>query len=129
MVGPLFDSRLGIRTRHDHKHALPARQDHPALRHSIEPEEAARAIRAAAGEGEAPGCALMDWSPPRKPPLRPAGFIEPCTPTMGDRPPAGPAWSSEIKHDGYRLWCGATARTGPAAARRGSRSRTRRLRA
>jgi ATP-dependent DNA ligase len=34
---------------------------------------------------------------------RPPGFIEPCIPTTADMPPAGPAWSYEIKHDGYRL--------------------------
>jgi ATP-dependent DNA ligase len=27
----------------------------------------------------------------------PSGFIEPC------RPPSGPLWVHEIKHDGYRL--------------------------
>jgi bifunctional non-homologous end joining protein LigD len=45
----------------------------------------------------------MDWSPPRKPALRPAAFVEPCIPTIADRPPAGRDWSYEIKHDGYRL--------------------------
>ena len=45
----------------------------------------------------------MDWRPPRKPALRPAAFVEPCIPTLADRPPAGPDWSYEIKHDGYRL--------------------------
>src|SRR5262245_11569764 len=33
----------------------------------------------------------------------PAGFIEPCLPSRADRPPAGPDWIHEIKHDGYRL--------------------------
>ena len=33
----------------------------------------------------------------------PPGFIEPCVPTLADRPPTGPDWSYEIKHDGYRL--------------------------
>jgi bifunctional non-homologous end joining protein LigD len=45
----------------------------------------------------------MDWSPPRRPALRPGAFVEPCIPTLADRPPAGPAWTHEIKHDGYRL--------------------------
>jgi bifunctional non-homologous end joining protein LigD len=45
----------------------------------------------------------MDWSPPRKPALKPAAFVNPCIPTIADRPPAAPAWSYEIKHDGYRL--------------------------
>jgi ATP-dependent DNA ligase len=33
----------------------------------------------------------------------PAGFIEPCLPSPADRPPSGPGWIHEIKHDGYRL--------------------------
>jgi len=31
------------------------------------------------------------------------GFIEPCLPSPADRPPSGPDWIHEIKHDGYRL--------------------------
>jgi bifunctional non-homologous end joining protein LigD len=31
------------------------------------------------------------------------GFIEPCIPTRASKPPAGPGWVHEIKHDGYRL--------------------------
>jgi len=31
------------------------------------------------------------------------GFIEPCLPSKADRPPSGPDWVHEIKHDGYRL--------------------------
>ena len=34
---------------------------------------------------------------------RPNGFIEPCIPTRAAKPPAGPDWVHEIKHDGYRL--------------------------
>jgi hypothetical protein len=30
------------------------------------------------------------------------GFIEPCLPSKVDRPPTGPLWVHEIKHDGYR---------------------------
>ena len=30
-------------------------------------------------------------------------FIEPCLPSPADRPPSGPGWLHEIKHDGYRL--------------------------
>jgi bifunctional non-homologous end joining protein LigD len=33
----------------------------------------------------------------------PPGFIEPCIPTQDSRPPVGPDWVHEIKHDGYRL--------------------------
>ena len=46
--------------------------------------------------------AAMLWrvSSPR---LYPAGFIEPCLPTVRSKPPAGPEWIHEVKHDGYRL--------------------------
>ena len=36
-------------------------------------------------------------SPPK------SGFIEPCLPSRAERPPSGPDWVHEIKHDGYRL--------------------------
>jgi bifunctional non-homologous end joining protein LigD len=32
-----------------------------------------------------------------------SGFISPCIPTRAVKPPAGPGWVHEIKHDGYRL--------------------------
>jgi bifunctional non-homologous end joining protein LigD len=32
-----------------------------------------------------------------------AAFVPPCIPTRAARPPAGPDWVHEIKHDGYRL--------------------------
>ena len=35
--------------------------------------------------------------------LRPQGFIAPCIPTLATKPPVGPQWIHEIKHDGYRL--------------------------
>jgi bifunctional non-homologous end joining protein LigD len=31
------------------------------------------------------------------------GYIEPCLPSSADKPPSGPEWVHEIKHDGYRL--------------------------
>jgi bifunctional non-homologous end joining protein LigD len=31
------------------------------------------------------------------------GFIQPCQPVLAVRPPTGPHWIHEIKHDGYRL--------------------------
>jgi bifunctional non-homologous end joining protein LigD len=34
---------------------------------------------------------------------RPSGFVEPCRPSRAPRPPSGPEWVHEIKHDGYRL--------------------------
>jgi ATP-dependent DNA ligase len=43
---------------------------------------------------------LFRPSPTQK---RPFGFVEPCIPTVAPRPPAGPQWLHEIKHDGYRL--------------------------
>jgi bifunctional non-homologous end joining protein LigD len=36
-------------------------------------------------------------------PARPAGFIEPCLPSPAQRPPSGPGWVHEIKHDGFRM--------------------------
>jgi hypothetical protein len=31
------------------------------------------------------------------------GFVDPCIPTLGAKPPSGADWVHEIKHDGYRL--------------------------
>src|SRR5215472_6094821 len=33
----------------------------------------------------------------------PASFIQPCLPSVAQRPPSGPGWAHELKHDGYRL--------------------------
>jgi bifunctional non-homologous end joining protein LigD len=30
-------------------------------------------------------------------------FVEPCLPSQAERPPSGPDWVHEIKHDGFRL--------------------------
>src|ERR1700692_1768989 len=30
-------------------------------------------------------------------------FIEPCLPRPADKPPVGPDWIHEIKHDGFRI--------------------------
>src|SRR5580698_2916172 len=35
--------------------------------------------------------------------IRTDGFVEPCIPTLAAKPPSGPGWVHEIKHDGYRL--------------------------
>ena len=35
--------------------------------------------------------------------LRTITFIAPCLPSPAERPPSGPGWLHEIKHDGYRL--------------------------
>jgi bifunctional non-homologous end joining protein LigD len=31
------------------------------------------------------------------------GFVEQCLPSPAKRPPAGPNWIHEIKHDGFRI--------------------------
>ena len=36
-------------------------------------------------------------------PIVGAGFIQPCLPSLATKPPSGPEWIHEIKHDGYRL--------------------------
>jgi bifunctional non-homologous end joining protein LigD len=42
--------------------------------------------------------------PSRSPfPARPAGFIEPCLPTLAQAVPDGSRWAFEVKHDGYRF--------------------------
>jgi bifunctional non-homologous end joining protein LigD len=35
--------------------------------------------------------------------IRADGFVAPCIPTLAVKPPSGPDWVHEIKHDGYRL--------------------------
>src|SRR5271165_2722854 len=46
---------------------------------------------------------LWRTSPARSRRSPPAGFILPAQPTLVVRPPAGPKWIHEVKHDGYRL--------------------------
>jgi bifunctional non-homologous end joining protein LigD len=36
-------------------------------------------------------------------PTLPAGFIAPCLPMTAPRPPSGPHWIHEVKHDGFRV--------------------------
>jgi ATP-dependent DNA ligase len=43
----------------------------------------------------------MEWRASR--PAKRPGIIEPCIPTRVSKPPVGPQWIHEIKHDGYRL--------------------------
>jgi bifunctional non-homologous end joining protein LigD len=38
-----------------------------------------------------------------RPTNAPPGFIPPCRPIVSQRPPSGPNWVHELKHDGYRL--------------------------
>jgi hypothetical protein len=33
----------------------------------------------------------------------PVGFIRSCEPALVARPPVGPGWLHEIKHDGFRI--------------------------
>jgi hypothetical protein len=49
--------------------------------------------------------ALMEWRIPRRPALLPAGFIEPCYPTVSKKAPSGPNWIHEIKHTGIGSSC------------------------
>jgi bifunctional non-homologous end joining protein LigD len=34
---------------------------------------------------------------------RPLGYITPCQPAAAHKPPSGPGWIHEVKHDGYPL--------------------------
>src|SRR5258708_26839259 len=43
----------------------------------------------------------MLWRTQR--PAKRPGLIEPCIPTKATKPPVGPQWIHEIKHDGYRM--------------------------
>ena len=42
-------------------------------------------------------------SSPGRPVNAPAAFIHPCQPIVASKPPSGPGWAHESKHDGYRL--------------------------
>jgi ATP-dependent DNA ligase len=44
----------------------------------------------------------MEWRTTGQAAKRP-GIVEPCIPTRAAKPPVGPQWIQEIKHDGYRL--------------------------
>jgi bifunctional non-homologous end joining protein LigD len=35
--------------------------------------------------------------------MRVSAFIAPCLPSRANRPPSGPGWVHEIKHDGFRM--------------------------
>jgi ATP dependent DNA ligase domain len=35
--------------------------------------------------------------------VRADGFVDPCIPSRASKPPSGPDWIHEVKHDGYRL--------------------------
>jgi bifunctional non-homologous end joining protein LigD len=44
--------------------------------------------------------AITSAMPPR---ILSFGFIAPCLPSRAERPPSGPGWVHEIKHDGFRM--------------------------
>ena len=47
---------------------------------------------------------LLDRSRSLRERTRPGpGVIEPCLPSSAERPPSGPGWLHEIKHDGFRI--------------------------
>jgi bifunctional non-homologous end joining protein LigD len=46
---------------------------------------------------------VVGTSPARSRRAPPADFIRPCQPFLVVRPPAGPGWLHEVKHDGYRI--------------------------
>jgi hypothetical protein len=35
--------------------------------------------------------------------VRADGFVDRCIPSLAHKPPSGPDWVHEVKHDGYRL--------------------------
>jgi bifunctional non-homologous end joining protein LigD len=35
--------------------------------------------------------------------VRADGFVDPYIPSLAPKPPSGPDWVHEVKHDGYRL--------------------------
>jgi ATP-dependent DNA ligase len=87
-------------------------QEHTSSRH--EPGQLGRIVRLRLlGDGDArrstatrrlrrlATCRYPDRMDRRR--LIPPGFIEPCIPTLAHKPPSGPGWVHEIKHDGYRL--------------------------
>jgi bifunctional non-homologous end joining protein LigD len=46
---------------------------------------------------------LFKRASPRRVRTPPTGFVRPAQPTLVGKPPAGPDWLHEVKHDGYRL--------------------------
>src|SRR5262249_34875246 len=63
-----------------------------------------RRRRALSGSNYVPLATRFSPIMPRLTPPSPrSGFIDPCLPSRADRPPSGPGWIHEIKHDGYRL--------------------------
>jgi bifunctional non-homologous end joining protein LigD len=52
-----------------------------------------------------PSCGLTGIGGALKnpPAMRVSAFIEPCLPSLADRPPSGAGWIHEIKLDGFRM--------------------------
>jgi ATP-dependent DNA ligase len=53
--------------------------------------------------------------------VRADGFVDPCIPSRAPKPPSGPDWVHEIKHDGYRLIVRRDGETVQLFTRRGHR--------
>jgi bifunctional non-homologous end joining protein LigD len=64
---------------------------------------AATVHRVAHLAGRSAGCHLLSMEWRTKAPAKRPGLIEPCIPTRASKPPVGPQWVHEIKHDGSRL--------------------------
>jgi ATP-dependent DNA ligase len=71
----------------------------------IIPEKVRRVLRLASLLDSAYMCAMLWRVHNSRGRLKnaPAAFIQPCRPTVSQRPPRGPGWAHELKHDGYRL--------------------------
>jgi bifunctional non-homologous end joining protein LigD len=50
-----------------------------------------------------PQAAPAEWAMRKVMTRLPTGFIIPAQPVLASRPPSGPGWVHEIKHDGYRM--------------------------
>jgi ATP-dependent DNA ligase len=48
--------------------------------------------------------------------MRLLAFIHPCRPKVAERPPTGPGWVHELKHDGAFVICPALGTRFPEAA-------------
>jgi hypothetical protein len=58
-------------------------------------------IRCNVAIADAPGGPLFHVMMTRR--VLPVGIVGPCIPTLAAKPPSGPGWVHELKHDGYRL--------------------------
>jgi bifunctional non-homologous end joining protein LigD len=51
--------------------------------------------------------------------MRVSAFIAPCLPPRAERPPSGPGWVHEIKHDGFRMMVRRDSAVNPLVTRNG----------